>query len=179
MNAALQVWPSLEPCGRGDSSLGVNMGSDSIPYGFWLHSLFQLRLQTEVQSVHACIPSPLCGLIKSWHSCPWQVNASNKIHPASTDYEDRMWQPLVWLKNSDLPTNLAKYSETNRYSWECRSRSEVAISYTYTHTKEKNKQKENQYNDNQNSTWPTKKKKTKQNNTERSFQSPTNKKICS
>ena len=36
-DAALQVRPSLEPSGRGDFPLGVNMGSDSIPRKlFWM-----------------------------------------------------------------------------------------------------------------------------------------------
>ena len=109
--------------GREDFSLGVNMGSDSIPqnsFGWECRPRFSLcthafrHMDSYDPDVHA---------LDRWM-------LATKAHPACTIHEDGMWLPL-WLdyKTVTYAKNLTpkKYGEPQRYSWECRRRRRSTI----------------------------------------------------
>ena len=105
--------------GRGDYSLGVNMGSESIPK----KNLFRVRVYTEIYSAHICIPWH--RLKRSWRSCPRRVNAGNKNTPSMHHPRRRnVATSIAGLINlSHTQKSHPKNDETQRYSWERRRRS--------------------------------------------------------
>ena len=76
-------------------SLGVNMGSDSIP----LKHSFRWEYKSKAQSVLTCIPSH--GLKRRWYSCPRLVNAGNKKTP-SMYHPRRRKTSMAGSKNSHI-----------------------------------------------------------------------------
>ena len=114
-DAALQVRPSLGPFGWGDFPLELTWVLTPFPEQF--------------QSVHACVPSH--GLKRSWYSCPWWVNASNKNTPsAHHPGRPEVTTSLVGLKNGLILKNLIKNCESQRYSGECRESRRINLVQT-------------------------------------------------
>ena len=66
------------------------MGSDSIP-----QKLFRMRVETEIEFMHICIPSQGLKKDPDIHVLDRRMLAT-KTHPACTIQEDRMWLPQ-WL----------------------------------------------------------------------------------
>ena len=74
-------------CGRVNLSLGVNVGSNSIPPQTPSYeSINQGLVRAHMHSI--------ARTQRSWHSCPRMLET--KTHPACTSHEDGMWLPL-WL----------------------------------------------------------------------------------
>ena len=99
--------------GRGDFSLGVNMGSNSIPpkNSFGWEYKPRSSLCTRISS-H--------GLKRSWRSCPRRVNAGNKNTP-STHHSRRRNVTTLMVRLKKKTVTYAKISpksgEPQRYSW--------------------------------------------------------------
>ena len=108
---SILLWTS----GRGDFSLGVNMGSDSIP-----PKLFSMRVQTR---------SSLCT--HALHSTDSDIHILNGWMPATkTPSVHHPWRwnvttSMVGFKNGHIHENLTQNDEPQRYSWERRMRREV------------------------------------------------------
>ena len=88
--------------GRGDFSLGVNMGSNSIPPKTLSDESINRGL-----AVHTCISSH--GLKRSWHSCPRRVNAGNKNTPSTRHpWRQNVTTLMVGSKNGHIRKNLTQ-----------------------------------------------------------------------
>ena len=118
--ACCPVWCSvacstlLWASSRGDFSLGVNMGSDSIP-----QKTLSDDSINQGQFVHMCIPWH--RLTRLWHSCPRWVNVGNKDTPSvHHPWRWNVTTSIAGLKNGHIDKNLTQNGEPQRYYWEHR-----------------------------------------------------------
>ena len=107
-------WTLLWASGRGDFFLGVNKGSDSIPWNSFCWE-YKPRSSLCTHAFHRRDSKD-----PDIHVLYWWMPVI-KTNPACTTHEHRVWLPL-WLDENNVryQKNLSlKVVNPQRYSWEC------------------------------------------------------------